>query len=392
MHALVEQVGETIECPDCFASNEVRAPAPAKQRVSAPAPVADTEEYHVRDDVDQPPPSTQILIPVVCRLCGTRMHAREDQIGQSVVCPDCETVNPVCVPRRSPKRKTPPLATVVPYQVGQAAPVTVPRKYVREMLDQAAEDAEQAARRQIKPPRYPFLSRIYTYPFHLRPAMMCLSLTIATMGVVAAISTVGQLPALLIPIVCGLVAVAAVATWTFASVFLTSVIESTANCQDNIEQWPEFGVVDWMIQGLYFVNCLTVSLLPLLVLAGLLPDHGAIAYGGGLVLAMLLFPLALLSMLEENSCLMPYCALVWRSWRRSWRAWLLFHLHSVALLAVMGTVGWFGFLAPNPWTMLLFVAVATVVMTIYFRLLGRLAYVIGCQSDQVPADQPVAVH
>ena len=43
---------------------------------------------------------------------------------------------------------------------------------------------------------------------------------------------------------------------------------------------------------------------------------------------------------------------------------------------------------PNEWTMLLLVAVAMVLLTIYFRLLGRLAYVIGRESDERPEDQP----
>ncbi|MGL6226545.1 MAG: hypothetical protein ACRC10_07955 [Thermoguttaceae bacterium] len=35
------------------------------------------------------------LIPVVCRVCETRMYAKESEIGQFKVCPDCETPNEV---------------------------------------------------------------------------------------------------------------------------------------------------------------------------------------------------------------------------------------------------------------------------------------------------------
>lgn len=45
-------------------------------------------------------------IPVICPLCGTRMYATPDQIGQTMVCPDC--LESVVVPNRSPpKRQTP---------------------------------------------------------------------------------------------------------------------------------------------------------------------------------------------------------------------------------------------------------------------------------------------
>ncbi len=44
-------------------------------------------------------------IPVVCPLCGTRLHATKDQIGQPIVCPDC--LESVVVPDLAPPRRAP---------------------------------------------------------------------------------------------------------------------------------------------------------------------------------------------------------------------------------------------------------------------------------------------
>ncbi|MEZ6118040.1 MAG: hypothetical protein R3C28_15915 [Pirellulaceae bacterium] len=48
-------------------------------------------------------------IPVVCPVCHTRMHAERNQVGQSIICPDCETVTKVPRPIERPKKATPKL-------------------------------------------------------------------------------------------------------------------------------------------------------------------------------------------------------------------------------------------------------------------------------------------
>ena len=52
----------------------------------------------------------ETYLPVVCPLCRTRMHARLDQVGNQLTCPDCGTVCPVLPPaqaRPAPKRADP---------------------------------------------------------------------------------------------------------------------------------------------------------------------------------------------------------------------------------------------------------------------------------------------
>lgn len=83
--------GRKITCPQC---------REALILPEAPAPKAALPQSSAVAKVESPAK----LIAVVCRLCGTRMHADTQQVGQSLRCPDChvETVVPpptAAVPR-----------------------------------------------------------------------------------------------------------------------------------------------------------------------------------------------------------------------------------------------------------------------------------------------------
>lgn len=90
-HALLtaqaEDAGQRRECPHCGKVAKVpggREPTQATPRRS-------------------PDPSKTggiANIPVICPLCGTRMYATKDQMGQTMICPDC--LESVVVPHRSP--------------------------------------------------------------------------------------------------------------------------------------------------------------------------------------------------------------------------------------------------------------------------------------------------
>lgn len=102
-----EEVGQWIECPDCGSTTQVPAhrEIPAAARNPPPRP---TEVYSVCEGPGQPPPSRSAVygryFPVFCRRCSTRMLAGEEQVGQSLICPDCGTATPVPPPQaRSPK-------------------------------------------------------------------------------------------------------------------------------------------------------------------------------------------------------------------------------------------------------------------------------------------------
>lgn len=70
--------GRRARCDACNATFVV--PAPAKPPDSSP-----TSESHQKS-----PKRTPVeLIGVECRVCGTRLYGRSDQVGQKIKCPDC---------------------------------------------------------------------------------------------------------------------------------------------------------------------------------------------------------------------------------------------------------------------------------------------------------------
>lgn len=106
-----EQVGHEIECPEC--GTKIVVPKEIEQKVDAAledkldrimkglGELSGKEVYGVRDGQLAPEEDWSKRFPVYCKLCGTMMYASEDQIGQELTCPDCETKT--LVPPR-PKR------------------------------------------------------------------------------------------------------------------------------------------------------------------------------------------------------------------------------------------------------------------------------------------------
>lgn len=107
LDATEEEVGQRMVCPDCGTACVVPAPSSATSPSSQSGPLLPPVEiYGVAEGLGQPPPSDQEVyrryVPVVCLVCHTRMHATEDQVGQTLVCPDCGTANPVLAPVPAP--------------------------------------------------------------------------------------------------------------------------------------------------------------------------------------------------------------------------------------------------------------------------------------------------
>ncbi len=91
-------VGRRGRCAACDAAFAVPAPSPAPKPAEASAAnKADTEK-----EVPQ-------YIGVECRVCGTRLYGRPDQVGKKVKCPDCGALS-IVPPPPKPKPKNMPAA------------------------------------------------------------------------------------------------------------------------------------------------------------------------------------------------------------------------------------------------------------------------------------------
>lgn len=99
MYASEDQVGRELTCPDCETKTVV-PPRPKRPPVESKDSLQfeGASTFGVAAGSSSLPevlPGEGMLVPVVCKLCATRMYARESEIGGFKTCPDCETQNEI---------------------------------------------------------------------------------------------------------------------------------------------------------------------------------------------------------------------------------------------------------------------------------------------------------
>jgi DNA-directed RNA polymerase subunit RPC12/RpoP len=106
LSATMDQIGQKLTCPDCGTLVKVPPPPPPAIAEGADEQVEMHEEYTVLDAPGQPPKTNETVyrkyLHLHCSLCGTRMIATSEQVGQSLTCPDCGTATKVETPVAPP--------------------------------------------------------------------------------------------------------------------------------------------------------------------------------------------------------------------------------------------------------------------------------------------------
>jgi hypothetical protein len=407
----------------------------------------------------KPPPATEV--PVVCRLCGTRMHAPLEKIGQTIQCPDCHTVNDIVGPKQRPAAKPPgPTLDDAPqYGMSETSarpayrPLVVPRGEYAELAEfdpanrpagwteprgaaataiAPAEPVEADDDLQIAPP----VERLEVKP-EIKPLpppdpeqslydgryddgaigdRVDLSAPDAwkraplRIGILGFLVQTGTIPRLVLYSI-GLTLlvnlsqmamrassnpepsaqVAAIFLFMASSVsmgffavslaaVLLAIVQDTANGMEVVENWPDWNVFEWIATSIYFPAAAFAAALPggafaLLVMSlGVDPQIGAFAAFAPLVLSWIgLFPVVLYSMLAENSILAPYSAATSKSFRAAGDGWLYFYAYAIFI----GLLGGAAMAMTNSRYFLINATGATcivVLLWLFCRLLGRLMW------------------
>ncbi len=89
----------------------------------------------------KPPPPKEVA--VVCKLCGTRMHAPLEKIGEKIRCPDCHSISEILAPKKPPppKKSGPTLDDAPDFGLGEPVerpayrPVVAPRGEYAELAE-----------------------------------------------------------------------------------------------------------------------------------------------------------------------------------------------------------------------------------------------------------------
>ena len=322
-------------CPDCDARNRVIKP----EKTPGPFTTSYTgDEYRLADDHSPAPhhPVTD-LIKIVCGTCYTLMHARPEHVGKRVKCPDCGTITVVPRPaEKKPAFRAPDVSDVM-VESGPPPMVDEKRKEIADrLMTQATEAVEIRARERPRPPKDPLRDGIYQFPFYPNVIPLWVGASIAILLDVALLDALidiirgggyaSIMAAFLAPIV---------AIFTFCIIgviaphFLT-IIEFTAEGFDKIPYWPSQDLLSRGRAMLFGINALAMSTMPGMLIVGPFRSLG-VPLQLGLISTVLLLPLVVLSMAENDSVFAPFSKFVFTSLRRHYEPWSRFYIQVVLL-------------------------------------------------------------
>jgi hypothetical protein len=118
-------------------------PAPALPPPERPTTGTKTIDPLMLGPQPLPKPAPSKEVAVVCRLCGTRMHAPPEKIGEQIRCPDCHTINIIAAPKKPPppKKSGPTLDDTPDFGLGDPGerpayrPIVAPRGEYAELAE-----------------------------------------------------------------------------------------------------------------------------------------------------------------------------------------------------------------------------------------------------------------
>lgn len=376
----ISDTGKKRKCPKC--EREFKIPHPkAKEHEGKPK----------RDES---------LIPVICGVCSTRIYATADQVGQSMECPDCFTQTLIKPPPQKPKAAVPRTDRGFGYEMEPAEEIVVTKTLAEELLEEADRVVEKKLEEEPRAPERPFLSGVFFYPFYARVFPVVLGMVLAWAVVLGLIHTAWDMEgaaSLLAPFLFAgtgivLLCVAFPTLVTFQKIF-----ENTSNGDEDTDCRPDGGLLaylDWIGDTIPLLIAVFVSCAPGMVVMqafGLEP----VFYIGMAFSAFCLFPIVLLSMLESASATGIYSKAVWKSFGQVPGSWFKFYFLTTTLFALCGAcIAALLLLADRELggstiaTGLFALLCLLVLLTIYFRLLGRLAFVMT-QNIMVDANEPL---
>jgi hypothetical protein len=354
-------------------------------------------------------------IAIPCPKCDTLFYATEQQVGQTMACPDCgrkQVVPPLAKPQHKPSPLT--NAANTPMLDPDAAPTERPSAFTPEMrqkIDEEERNSEygralEESRRTGKPmkidvrgrpilPRAPLLTGVWRMLFTeeviARWILSSIVLGFAGQFLGEALLTPIQGMAEAIKLIFTVLGMVLAALW-FAIVgpFIVAIVGESADGHDKLNQPPRLFAFDWFNELFCFVTAASVAGLCGLGMSQLLrlTPLGSSAQGAIVaVVVIMVLPFALLSTLLEGSPFGIISPRLVSSLGRCAGAWLLFYVQTLALAAFAGAAAWMLAHAIQPGgsglTVLvwLFAPLGIAALFVDMRLLGRLAWLI---SERMP--------
>lgn len=316
LHPRRELIGKRVRCPDCGVAVRVAEQSPAAARAAQRSEAGN--EYRLSDD-DQPVERPR-LVKVKCGLCGALLYPRAELIGKHVRCPDC--YRPVLVVE-------PPPEPVAKYDkpAGEYTLDAEPPPNPLAGIVSIEAPVEPRLEPEPLPPPAPtlwYISGIFNFPWQQETISHWMTLTLFSafangvtaygLSVVAEMVGAGGSPfasfgvAMKMAFTIALGAIAWLLMLCYASGCAIAIIRETASGNEEVTDWHDAEFPEAMGSALAVVFPLAgagavgfgvyLALLPLLAGEG---GSSSLAYLVGVLTAVVLYPVMLLSVLESGA-------------------------------------------------------------------------------------------
>jgi uncharacterized protein YbaR (Trm112 family) len=420
-----KQSGQSIDCPNCLTTIEVKVPAGAtfkeveqtagalhphpgpghpRQGVASretepagvPVPPRPVHPWQKEPEpagtlVSLPPPPDDKFFAIVCPLCHTRLEATREQVGQSITCPDCRRPFEIKAP--------PPRAAKYRWSQDDGEDVRLEPTFERPQLEKPVLpviEKERKRRRSANVRRtHPlplgrlvsgvvdFLAYSNVWPRWLGYSLVLLiPQELLHFGFNQPLTANGtRSPGAVLALLAALVLLS---VW-FISICATllTVVEDTSDGLDRVENWPEGYVFVGVGPVAMIFFGLVLSALPGGIICGAIRLEGDLSWLPIAIGVLILFPFVLLSMLEANSALTPFSLKIWDGLHLAGEAWSATYALSLAIWGVFAAIDWASkeFISVPEISSAIGALSFVAALIVYYRLLGRLAWMLASRLD-----------
>jgi hypothetical protein len=349
-----------------FADTEDQKPAPMK-RVEPKVPVDDT-------------------FRVNCPTCDSLTYAKPNQVGKRIRCPDCHAAIVVPPPPKLKPKYQPDIQAAATFNFQDSGEENLPsrptdpfRKSADALLKAAEAAHLEAEEEEWELPNFQQwfsgLAKVFLDPV--------VGLHIFFLSLLAFLPTAFALQFSSSMVVMGLFAGGAI----FGALVIANgfaILQSVANGENEVSEWPLFDPMAWLGQMVIAIASVGVAAGPIWAVTNYLFQGGLITVAMTMISLYLLYPIVLLSMLDEESILVPFSTDVTKSVMRAPDQWGAAYLASGILFFAMFLM----FMVASVSGPLVGAGIAIVVAVAgtfaYFGILGRHAYGIGHSVNAPP--------
>lgn len=418
-YARLDEVGELSVCPVCYTKNEVR---PLQVKTRSKQFVSEGPDYELSAEPVTPLADVHRRIYAAnCTHCNYGLEVTAAMLGSNMTCPRCHRIfllpveselhvatqaeEDLSIPALRPLEGRRPVADIDLDEMPALRPAVPSNTPGDKAFDEALQEAQRRKlldEDQHAPdglPEFPFWNGIWGTALQeevlmgslgcvlIHIAINYLSFQVISMGLGAVDGGgLGQGPMvvgqLLLSIFTGIVS----SVWfiLFSNV-LMPVLQDTANGYDRIQHWAEGGLFGRFMNAMYLFSSCFLMMVPggmaYVICTETLGLPWMWAAVIGLPIACLSHAFWLIALLDAGNPLIPWSPMMVSSLERCLGSWMLFFFLAIPLQLMMlvtsgaASAKWGGVLFHLAMIVAPFVfAYASIT---YFRLIGRLAAVVG---------------